>query len=99
MILVMILTKRVFFFKGKTILASVILTAAVILCVTLYTFWATKRGRELNFLGVLFGSLFVLIIISIIQLHFPLGKIGMMIYGCVASIIICGYEPHQERHL
>ncbi|KAL7097528.1 hypothetical protein ACP275_10G150100 [Erythranthe tilingii] len=36
---------------GKVILESVILTAAVMTSLTLYTFWAAKRGHDFNFLG------------------------------------------------
>ncbi|KAL7138167.1 hypothetical protein ABFS83_10G145500 [Erythranthe nasuta] len=42
---------------GKVILESVILTAAVMISLTLYTFWAAKRGHDFNFLGpFLFGA-------------------------------------------
>ncbi|KAK9747716.1 hypothetical protein RND81_02G011000 [Saponaria officinalis] len=86
--------------SGKVILEAAILTAAVVISLTLYTFWAAKRGHDFNFLGpFLFGSLFVLIIFAVIQIFFPLGKIGVMIYGCVASIIFCGYIVYDTDNL
>lgn len=88
------------FTSGKVILESVILTTAVVVSLTLYTFWAARRGHDFNFLGpFLFGALFVLIIFSLIQIFFPLGRIGVMIYGCIASIIFCGYIVYDTDNL
>lgn len=88
------------FTSGKVILESVILTSAVVVSLTLYTFWAAKRGHDFNFLGpFLFGSLIVLMIFALIQIFFPLGKIGVMIYGCIASIIFCGYIVYDTDNL
>ncbi|KAH9606611.1 hypothetical protein KSS87_011185 [Heliosperma pusillum] len=86
--------------SGKVILEAAILTAAVVVSLTLYTFWAVKRGHDFNFLGpFLFGSLIVLIIFAVIQIFFPLGKIGVMIYGCLGSIIFCGYIVYDTDNL
>ncbi|XP_074316160.1 protein LIFEGUARD 2 [Silene latifolia] len=86
--------------SGKVILESAILTAAVVVSLTLYTFWAAKRGHDFNFLGpFLFGALFVLIIFAMIQIFFPLGKIGVMIYGCLASILFCAYIIYDTDNL
>ena len=60
----------VWIWTGKVILESVILTAAVVVSLTAYTFWAAKRGHDFNFLGpFLFGALMVLILFSIIQVY------------------------------
>ncbi|XP_047328275.1 protein LIFEGUARD 2 [Impatiens glandulifera] len=88
------------FTSGKVILESVILTTAVVVSLTLYTFWAAKKGHDFNFLGpFLFGAIFVLMIFAFIQLLFPLGKISVMIYGCLASIIFCGYIIYDTDNL
>ncbi|KAG9153978.1 hypothetical protein Leryth_000494 [Lithospermum erythrorhizon] len=88
------------FTSGKVILESVILTAAVVISLTLYTFWAAKRGHDFNFLGpFLFGALMVLMLFAFIQLLFPLGKISVTIYGCLASIIFCGYIIYDTDNL
>lgn len=53
---------------GKIILEAVILTAVVVISLTLYTFWAAKRGHDFSFLGpFLSAALTVLIFFSIIQ--------------------------------
>ncbi|KAL0866771.1 hypothetical protein Bca101_045889 [Brassica carinata] len=88
------------FTSGKVILESVILTAVVVVSLTLYTFWAAKRGHDFNFLGpFLFGAVIVLMVFSFIQILFPLGKISVMIYGCLASIIFCGYIVYDTDNL
>ncbi|KAL7151502.1 hypothetical protein ABFS83_04G035000 [Erythranthe nasuta] len=88
------------FTSGKVILESVILTAAVVISLTLYTFWAAKRGHDFNFLGpFLFAALMVLMLFAIIQIFFPLGRISVMIYGCLASIIFCGYIVYDTDNL
>ncbi|KAL8530500.1 hypothetical protein ACS0TY_007510 [Phlomoides rotata] len=88
------------FTSGKVILESVILTAAVVVSLTLYTFWAAKRGHDFNFLGpFLFGAVMVLMLFALIQIVFPLGRISVMIYGCLASIIFCGYIVYDTDNL
>ncbi|KAF3612556.1 hypothetical protein FXO37_36717 [Capsicum annuum] len=87
-------------FVGKVILEAVILTTAVVISLTAYTFWAAKRGQDFNFLGpFLFGALVVLLLFSLIQIFFPLGKISVMIYGGLASIIFCGYIVYDTDNL
>ncbi|KAK4418310.1 protein LIFEGUARD 2 [Sesamum alatum] len=86
--------------SGKVILESVILTAVVVVSLTLYTFWAAKRGHDFNFLGpFLFGAVVVLMLFALIQILFPLGRISVMIYGCLASIIFCGYIIYDTDNL
>lgn len=47
---------------------SAVLTAAVVVSLTLYTFWAAKRGHDFNFLGpFLFGAVMVLMLFALIQ--------------------------------
>ncbi|XP_073145282.1 protein LIFEGUARD 2-like [Henckelia pumila] len=86
--------------SGKVILEAVILTAVVVISLTLYTFWAARRGQDFNFLGpFLFGGIIVLLLFSVIQIFFPLGKISVMIYGGLASIIFCGYIIYDTDNL
>ncbi|KAJ8641434.1 hypothetical protein MRB53_018128 [Persea americana] len=88
------------FTSGKVILEAVILTAVVVVSLTLYTFWAAKRGHDFNFLGpFLFGALMVLLVFSFIQIIFPLGKISTMIYGGLAALIFCGYIVYDTDNI
>lgn len=55
---------------GKVILESAILTTVVVLSLTLYTFWAAKKGYDFNFLGpFLFGAIIVLMVFAFIQVN------------------------------
>ncbi|CAM8973627.1 unnamed protein product [Rhodiola kirilowii] len=88
------------FTSGKVILEAVILTAAVVLGLTLYTFWAVRRGQDFNFLGpFLFGAIIVLLVFSMIQIFFPLGKISTMIYGGLAALVFCGYIVYDTDNI
>ncbi|EYU30338.1 hypothetical protein MIMGU_mgv1a019280mg, partial [Erythranthe guttata] len=100
------------FTSGKVILESVILTAAVMISLTLYTFWAAKRGHNFNFLGPFhFGAFSLFNIKSSYSTYknklrskyaskpiifFPLGRISVMIYG---SIIFFGYIVYDTDNL
>lgn len=88
------------FTSGKVILESVILTTAVVVALTLFTFWAARRGHDFNFLGpFLFAAVIVLVLFALIQLFFPLGRISMMIYGALASLIFSGYIIYDTDNL
>lgn len=88
------------FTSGKVILEAAILTAVVVLSLTLYTFWAARRGHDFSFLGpFLFGAILVLMVFALIQIFFPLGKISVMIYGALAAVIFCGYIVYDTDNL
>ncbi|KAI3742620.1 hypothetical protein L1987_60309 [Smallanthus sonchifolius] len=88
------------FTSGKVILEAVILTAVVVVSLTLFTFWAAKRGYDFNFLGpFLFGAVMVLVVFSFIQIFFPLGKISVMAYGGLSALVFCGYIVYDTDNL
>ncbi|KAF9605053.1 hypothetical protein IFM89_013723 [Coptis chinensis] len=88
------------FTKGKIILEAAILTTVVAISLTLYTFWAAKKGRDFSFLGpILFCSLLVLIVFGFIQILFPLGKVSTMIWGALGAIIFSGYIIYDTDNL
>ncbi|KAI6693295.1 hypothetical protein NL676_021005 [Syzygium grande] len=88
------------FMKEKIILEAAILTSVVIVALTLYTFWAVKRGRDFSFLGpFLFASLLVILVFALVQIFFPLGKLPLMIFGCLVSIIFAGFIVYDTNNL
>ncbi|WOK91564.1 hypothetical protein Cni_G00255 [Canna indica] len=88
------------FTSGKVILESAILTAVVVVSLTLYTFWAASRGHDFSFLGpFLFAAIMILMLFALIQVFFHLGKISTMIYGALAAIIFCGYIIYDTDNL
>nr|CAD1842539.1 unnamed protein product [Ananas comosus var. bracteatus] len=53
--------------SGKVVLEAAVLTYVVVVGLTLYTFWAAKRGYDFNFLGPFLSAALVLIIYCLIQ--------------------------------
>lgn len=92
------------FTSGKVVLEALILTSAVVVSLTAYTFWAARKGYDFSFLGpMLFASLFTLILFGFIQIFFPLGNLSQTIYGGLAAVIFSGYIVYDtfnliERH-
>ncbi|XP_059664566.1 protein LIFEGUARD 4-like [Cornus florida] len=88
------------FSKGKIILEAAILTVVVVVSLTLNTFWAVKRGQDFNFLGpFLFAVVLVMLTFSLMQIFFPLGKLGLMIWGCVGAIVYSGFILYDTDNL
>ncbi|XP_074576685.1 protein LIFEGUARD 2-like [Curcuma longa] len=88
------------FTSGKVILEAAILTAVVVVSLTLYTFWAARRGHDFNFLGpFLFAAVLVLLVFALIQVLFPLGKLSTMIYGGLAALVFSGYIIYDTDNL
>lgn len=88
------------FTSGKVILEAAILTAVVVIGLTLYTFWAARRGQDFSFLApFLFSAVLVLLVFSLIQVLFPLGKVSVMIYGGLGAIVFSGYIIYDTDNL
>uniref|UniRef100_A0A2N9F5F7 BI1-like protein n=1 Tax=Fagus sylvatica TaxID=28930 RepID=A0A2N9F5F7_FAGSY len=88
------------FTKGRIILEATILTSVVVFGLTLYTFWAVKRGKDFTFLGpFLFASLLVLLVFGLIQIFLPLGKISVMVYSGLAALIFCGFIVFDTNNM
>ncbi|CAD6256581.1 unnamed protein product [Miscanthus lutarioriparius] len=89
---------------GTVVLQATILTAAAVVGLTLFTFWAVKRGYDFSFtFPFLFTSLLVLLVYITIQICFPLGRVAMTIYGFLATLVFSGfivYDTHMllKRH-
>lgn len=78
---------------GKVILESVILTSVVVVSLTLYTFWAARRGHDFNFLGpFLFGAVMVLMVFALIQVHCDRPYLLVLVDGVflALSLLIVG---------
>ncbi|KAJ1697104.1 hypothetical protein LUZ63_005616 [Rhynchospora breviuscula] len=95
MLLLGIFTISISFAVGltwKVILESVMLTAVVVISLTVYTFWAARRGHDFRFLGpFLFSAIMILLVYALIQLFLPMSRISLSIYGALAAVIFSGY--------
>ncbi|CAA2976571.1 BI1 [Olea europaea subsp. europaea] len=88
------------YYSGKVILETIILTAVLVISLTIYTFWAAKRGEDFKFLpAFIFGSLIVLLLFILIQIFFPLGSLSVTIYGVLISIVFCAYIIYDTNNL
>ncbi|CAN6439637.1 unnamed protein product [Victoria cruziana] len=88
------------FINCRVIFEAASVTAALVVSLTLYTFWAASRGHDFQFLGpFLFCSLVTLICFGIIRIFFPLGKIINMTYGILGTIIFSGYIIYDTDDL
>ncbi|WJX15903.1 hypothetical protein P8452_06000 [Trifolium repens] len=94
---------------GKISLKIVILITMMMFILTLYTSWAAKRSHNLSILrSILYGSLSIFILFSLVQIMFPLGiPLGIQsgklilsrILGCLVSIIFYGYIVYGTESL
>jgi protein lifeguard len=56
------------YMTGKLVLQAAVVTVVIFLSLTLYTFWAAKKGDDFNFLGpFLFTAMVTLLVFSLIQ--------------------------------
>ncbi|KAH7864566.1 hypothetical protein Vadar_031112 [Vaccinium darrowii] len=80
--------------EGCIVLGAAILTTVVVVCLTLYTFWAARRGQDFNFLSsFLRASPYLILVFSTIQIFFffPLPALWVVIlYGGFQTIVFCG---------
>uniref|UniRef100_A0A0D3HND2 Uncharacterized protein n=1 Tax=Oryza barthii TaxID=65489 RepID=A0A0D3HND2_9ORYZ len=87
-------------FLGKVVLQAAILTAAAVIGLTIFTFWAAHRGHDFTFMyPFLAASLLVLLAYLIIQICFPLGRAGMTIYGCLATVLFSAFIVFDTNQL
>ncbi|XP_050237161.1 protein LIFEGUARD 4-like [Mercurialis annua] len=77
---------------GKAILGSMILTIAMVILLTRYTFWAASRGHNFDFLRpFLCGAIVLIVVFASVQIIYPLGRIFVMFYGCFGTIAFSAY--------
>jgi len=80
------------FYAPVIVAQAIFITAAVVGSLTMYTFWATKRGVEFTWLGpLLFSALWALVIWGFIQVFFHPGPVSQMIYSLLGALVFCGY--------
>lgn len=77
---------------GTVVIQATILTAVAVVGLTLFTFWAANRGYDFIFmLPFVFTSLLVLLAYLFIQIFIPMGRVGVTIYGCFATVLFSAF--------
>jgi len=86
--------------EGKIVLEALILTSGVIVSLTGYTFWASKKGKDFGYLGpVLFAGLVVLLLTSFIQIFFPMGPTSVAVFGGFGALLFSAYLVYDTDNL
>lgn len=85
---------------GSVVLQSTILTATAVLGLTLFTFWAVKKGYDFTFMVPFLSTcLLVLVVYLVIQIFFPLGRVGMTIYGFLGTLVFSAFIVYDTNML
>lgn len=80
------------FYQTAIVLEAVVLTAAILIALTAYTFYATAKGVEFGFMGpMLFAGLWALIAWSFIQLFFSPGPIARTVFSLLGALLFSAY--------
>lgn len=80
------------FFQPLIVIQAVAITAAVVGGLTAYTFWATRKGVELTWMGpMLFSCLWAMLIWGFIQIFFHPGPVAQTIYSLLGALLFSGY--------
>ncbi|PIN07604.1 N-methyl-D-aspartate receptor glutamate-binding subunit [Handroanthus impetiginosus] len=86
--------------RGEAVLLAAGLTLLVTVALTLFTFFAAKRGYDFSFLGpFLLCALLVLIAFGIIRIIFPMGHIGNQVFACIGVLIFSGFIIYDTDNL
>ncbi|XP_078159631.1 protein LIFEGUARD 2-like [Carex rostrata] len=86
------------FINGEIILESVILTSAVVVSLTMYTFWAAKNCHNFFQIDYYEAAIMIFMVFVLIQIYFPLGSASLMVYGGLASLVFCSYIIYDTNN-
>ncbi|XP_057959114.1 protein LIFEGUARD 4-like [Malania oleifera] len=88
------------FTHGKIVMLAVILTSVAVVSLTLFTFWGAWRGLDFSFLEpFLFCAFLILTAFVLLQVFWPMGKLGQTCYGAAGAIIFSGYLIYDTDNL
>lgn len=88
------------FSKGEIILQASILTTVLAVSLTLFTFWAAKRGWDFNFLyPFLFCTLILVLLFCMIEIFYPMGSMVRMVISFIVALLYCGFIIYDTDNL
>lgn len=86
--------------RGEIVVMAAGLTALVTFSLTLYTFWAAKRGKDFGFLGpFLLCASIIFLAFGILRMFFPMGGRMNLIYGCLGSLLFSVFIIYDTDNL
>eukprot|EP00271_Cylindrocystis_brebissonii_P014892 TRINITY_DN36528_c0_g1_i1.p1 TRINITY_DN36528_c0_g1~~TRINITY_DN36528_c0_g1_i1.p1 ORF type:complete len:261 (+),score=48.53 TRINITY_DN36528_c0_g1_i1:267-1049(+) len=88
------------FERGPIVLEALVLTAAVVIALTAYTFHAAKKGEDFSYLGpMLWAGLMVLVMWSAIQLFFSPGAGVQFVFALGGALIFALYIIYDTDNM
>ncbi|GJP38147.1 hypothetical protein CLOM_g22585 [Closterium sp. NIES-68] len=88
------------FVPAAIVLEAILLTAVVVVSLSLFSFWAARNGEDFSWLGpILFTALSILVFSTIIQLFFPFGSFFTTVYAAIGAIIFSLYIIYDTAAL
>jgi protein lifeguard len=104
----LVLTTIYLIIAGKIVLEALVLTAGVVVSLTAYAFWASKKGKEFGYLGpILSSALTILVLTSFLQVM-PIRKCCFVtrranpllatinLYLALCGILRCRFSSHWD---
>ncbi|RLN35612.1 BI1-like protein isoform X2 [Panicum miliaceum] len=86
--------------KGIIIIEAASLTLVAVVGLTLYTFWAARRGHDFSFLGpFLAAACLILMLYWLAQMLLPMGSVATTVYGCVVALVFSGFIIYDTDNL
>ncbi|CAI7811849.1 unnamed protein product [Closterium sp. NIES-53] len=88
------------FTPANIVLEAILLTAVVVVSLTLYTFWAARRGEEFSWLEpILSTALSILVFSMVIQIFFPFGPLLHTVFAAIGAIIFSFFIIYDTASL
>eukprot|EP00884_Botryococcus_braunii_P000946 jgi/Botrbrau1/10852/Bobra.0025s0030.1 len=87
-------------YEPAVVLEALVITAAVVTALTVYTFHAARKGVKFGFLApVLLSGLSALVLWSFIQLFLPVGPLAKTIFALFGAVIFSMYVVFDTHML
>ncbi|PWA78219.1 bax inhibitor 1-related protein [Artemisia annua] len=98
--LIVYLIIAIFTIIREIILQASILTTVLAVSLTLFTFWAAKRGWDFNFLyPFLFCTLILILLFTMIEIFYPMGSMVRMVISFIVALLYCGFIIYDTDNL
>ena len=87
-------------YAATIVLEALFLTAAITTGLTLYTFYAARRGEDFGYMGpMLFSGLLLLMAWGFIQMFMPVGPAWHTAYAVGGALLFSGYIVYDTNEI
>lgn len=82
------------------VLQGLILTSGVVVGLTMYTFWAVRKGHDFTHWGTyLFTSIWAFMLFGFMQIILPVNDTTRMVYALLGTLLFSGYLVYDTNML